>query len=89
MIIVIIAIIVITVIIVIIEIIVIIVIIVIIEIIVTFQANDYMNVILVSLCHVTPVREFFLEESNYSKIKLPPGSIMYQLVQVNSRIHFR
>jgi len=45
------------------------------------KANDYMNVILMSLCHVTPVREFFLDVANYSKIKLPPGSIMYPLVQ--------
>ena len=46
------------------------------------KANDYMNVILISLCHVTPIREFFLNEANYCNIKLPPGSIMFPLVQV-------
>ena len=43
-----------------------------------------MNVILMSLCHVSPIREFFLEEKNYENIKLPPGSIMFPLIQVHT-----
>ena len=29
-----------------------------------------------------PIREFFLNEKNYSNTKLPPGSIMFPLIQV-------
>jgi len=45
------------------------------------KANDYMNVILFSLCHIRPIRDCFLNEDNYMHVKLPPGSIMFPLVQ--------
>ncbi|XP_050390998.1 U4/U6.U5 tri-snRNP-associated protein 2 [Patella vulgata] len=45
------------------------------------KANDYCNVILQSLSHVTPLRNFFLQEENYKKIKRPPGDQMVLLVQ--------
>lgn len=35
------------------------------------KANDYCNVILQSLSHVKPLRNFFLRESNYSNVKKP------------------
>uniref|UniRef100_A0A0K0DGG1 ubiquitinyl hydrolase 1 n=1 Tax=Angiostrongylus cantonensis TaxID=6313 RepID=A0A0K0DGG1_ANGCA len=37
------------------------------------KANDYCNVILHALSHVTPLRDFFLREENYESIKRPPG----------------
>lgn len=46
------------------------------------KANDYCNVVLQSLSHVTPLRNFFLRELNYSKVKRPPGDSTYQLVQM-------
>ncbi|KJH51484.1 ubiquitinyl hydrolase 1 [Dictyocaulus viviparus] len=37
------------------------------------KANDYCNVVLHALSHVTPLRDFFLREENYESIKRPPG----------------
>lgn len=37
------------------------------------KANDYCNVVLQALCHVKPLRDYFLQEENYSGIKRPPG----------------
>ncbi|XP_050465376.1 U4/U6.U5 tri-snRNP-associated protein 2 [Cataglyphis hispanica] len=45
------------------------------------KANDYCNVILQALSHVTPLRDFFLRESNYSHVRRPPGDSSYLLVQ--------
>ncbi|XP_015115712.1 U4/U6.U5 tri-snRNP-associated protein 2 [Diachasma alloeum] len=45
------------------------------------KANDYCNVVLQALSHVSPLRDFFLRESNYSKVKRPPGDSSYLLVQ--------
>lgn len=45
------------------------------------KANDYCNVILQALSHVTPIRNFFLDEKNYSKIKHPSGDSPFALVQ--------
>lgn len=45
------------------------------------KANDYCNVILQALTHVKPIRNFFLMESNYSKIKRPAGDSPFTLVQ--------
>ncbi|XP_061196101.1 ubiquitin carboxyl-terminal hydrolase 39-like [Saccostrea echinata] len=45
------------------------------------KENDYCNVILQALSHVTPLRNFFLQEENYKKIKRPPGDQMVLLVQ--------
>ena len=39
----------------------------------TPQANDYMNVILHTLAHIPPFRDYFLRTENYSHIKPPPG----------------
>ena len=44
------------------------------------KANDYCNVILQSLSHVTPLRNYFLREDNYAAIKRPPGDSIYILV---------
>lgn len=33
-----------------------------------------------ALSHVTPLRDYFLRESNYSKVKRPPGDSSYLLV---------
>ncbi|XP_074648034.1 ubiquitin carboxyl-terminal hydrolase 39-like [Tubulanus polymorphus] len=43
--------------------------------------NDYCNVILQSLSHVAPLRNYFLNEDNYKSIKRPPGDQMFLLVQ--------
>ena len=43
------------------------------------KANDYMNVILHTLAHVSPFRDYFLREENYSHIKPPPGDQMFIL----------
>lgn len=43
--------------------------------------NDYCNVILQSLTHVTPLRNYFLREENYKHIKRPPGDSIFNLVQ--------
>lgn len=45
------------------------------------KANDYCNVVLQALSHVTPLRNYFLREENYSKVKRPPGDSIYLLVQ--------
>ncbi|XP_052069915.1 U4/U6.U5 tri-snRNP-associated protein 2-like [Mytilus californianus] len=45
------------------------------------KANDYCNVVLQALSHVTPLRNYFLQESNYSVIKRPPGDQMCLLTQ--------
>lgn len=45
------------------------------------KANDYCNVVLQSLSHVAPLRDYFLREENYSKVKRPPGDSSYTLVQ--------
>ncbi|XP_015191822.1 PREDICTED: U4/U6.U5 tri-snRNP-associated protein 2 [Polistes dominula] len=45
------------------------------------KANDYCNVILQALSHVTPLRDFFLRETNYAHVKRPPGDSSYLLVQ--------
>jgi len=46
------------------------------------KANDYCNVILHGLSHVSSIRDFFLLESNYIDIesKRPPGDVMFTLV---------
>ncbi|KAI8796543.1 U4/U6.U5 tri-snRNP-associated protein 2 [Biomphalaria glabrata] len=45
------------------------------------KANDYCNVVLQSLSHVGPLRNYFLKEDNYKHIKRPPGDISFLLVQ--------
>ncbi|CAI8006750.1 U4/U6.U5 tri-snRNP-associated protein 2 [Geodia barretti] len=45
------------------------------------KANDYMNVILHCLAHVTPLRDYLLRPSNYSHIKRPPGDQKFMLVR--------
>ncbi|XP_067939184.1 ubiquitin carboxyl-terminal hydrolase 39-like [Watersipora subatra] len=40
------------------------------------KANDYCNVIMQTLSHVAPVRDYFLREENYKGIKRPPGDQM-------------
>lgn len=45
------------------------------------KANDYCNVILQALSHVTPLRNYFLREINYARIKRPPGDSSFLLVQ--------
>jgi U4/U6.U5 tri-snRNP-associated protein 2 len=45
------------------------------------KANDYCNVVLQALCHVKPLRDYFLQEDNYSGIKRPPGDNAFLLVQ--------
>lgn len=45
------------------------------------KANDYCNVILQALTHVKPLRNFFLMEANYAKIKRPAGDSPFTLVQ--------
>lgn len=46
-----------------------------------FQANDYCNVVLQALSHVAPLRHYFLDEGNYSKLKRGPGDQSFLLVQ--------
>jgi U4/U6.U5 tri-snRNP-associated protein 2 len=45
------------------------------------KANDYCNVVLQALSHVTPIRNYFLNEDNYKSIKRPPGDLSFVLVQ--------
>ncbi|KAL3202377.1 hypothetical protein MRX96_042541 [Rhipicephalus microplus] len=45
------------------------------------KANDYCNVILQALSHVPPLRNYFLREENYTKLKRPPGDINFLIVQ--------
>jgi U4/U6.U5 tri-snRNP-associated protein 2 len=42
--------------------------------------NDYCNVILQSLSHVSPLRDFFLNENNYKNIRRPAGDSAFSLV---------
>ncbi|XP_065161497.1 ubiquitin carboxyl-terminal hydrolase 39 [Atheta coriaria] len=44
------------------------------------KANDYCNVVLQALSHVKPLRDYFLREENYNKVKRPPGDSTYLLV---------
>lgn len=37
------------------------------------KANDYCNVVLQALSHVTPIRNYFLDATSYAKIKRRPG----------------
>lgn len=43
------------------------------------KANDYMNVILHTLAHVGPFRDFFLREENYNSIARLPGDQTFSL----------
>ena len=43
------------------------------------KANDYMNVILHTLAHVSPLRDYLLRPSNYCHIKRPPGDQKFML----------
>ncbi|OXA57580.1 putative mRNA-splicing protein ubp10 [Folsomia candida] len=45
------------------------------------KANDYCNVVLQSLCHVKPLRDYFLREEKYADIKRPPGDVNFLIVQ--------
>jgi U4/U6.U5 tri-snRNP-associated protein 2 len=45
------------------------------------KANDYMNVILHVLAHVSPVRDYFLDEQSYAHIIPPPGDQNFVVVQ--------
>ena len=47
------------------------------------KANDYCNVILQAFSHVSPLRNYFLNESNYTGIlnARPPGDQLYLIVQ--------
>jgi U4/U6.U5 tri-snRNP-associated protein 2 len=45
------------------------------------KANDYSNVIFHALAHVPPLRNYFLNEDNYSQIKRPPGDKLALLPQ--------
>lgn len=45
------------------------------------KANDYCNVVLHALSHVCPLRDYFLKEENYAKIRRAPGDSMFNLVQ--------
>uniref|UniRef100_A0A1B6DHZ2 Ubiquitin carboxyl-terminal hydrolase 39 n=1 Tax=Clastoptera arizonana TaxID=38151 RepID=A0A1B6DHZ2_9HEMI len=45
------------------------------------KANDYCNVILQALSHVQPLRDYFLREINYARVKRPPGDSSFLLVQ--------
>ncbi|KAG5673426.1 hypothetical protein PVAND_003474 [Polypedilum vanderplanki] len=45
------------------------------------KANDYCNVVLQALSHVTPIRDYFLCEQNYSKIKHSSGDSAFAIVQ--------
>uniref|UniRef100_A0A7E4VDM3 Ubiquitin carboxyl-terminal hydrolase 39 n=1 Tax=Panagrellus redivivus TaxID=6233 RepID=A0A7E4VDM3_PANRE len=43
------------------------------------KANDYANVVFHALSHVTPLRNYFLQEENYASLKRPPGDILGEL----------
>ena len=45
------------------------------------KANDYSNVVLQALVNVSPLRDYFLREENFSNIKVVPGDIMINLVK--------
>jgi len=44
------------------------------------KANDYCNVVLQSLSHVAPLRNYFLQEESYAGIRRPPGDQAFLLV---------
>ena len=43
------------------------------------KANDYMNVILHALAHISTFRDYFQREENYSHIRPPPGDQTFLL----------
>ena len=43
--------------------------------------NAIVFFVLQSLSHVAPLRNYFLSEANYKKIKRPPGDLQFLLVQ--------
>jgi U4/U6.U5 tri-snRNP-associated protein 2 len=45
------------------------------------KANDYSNVVLQALVNVSPLRDYFLREENFSNVKVVPGDIMINLVK--------
>jgi len=45
------------------------------------KANDYCNVVLQVLCHVKPLRDYFLREESYADVKRPPGDNNFLIVQ--------
>lgn len=45
------------------------------------KANDYANSVLQALINVPAIRNYFLREENYAKIKVAPGDIMIGLVK--------
>lgn len=45
------------------------------------KANDYCNVVLQALAHVGPIRDYFLDEKSYAKIKRPSGDSPFAIVQ--------
>ena len=50
------------------------------------KANDYMNVILHTLAHISPFRDYFLREDNYLSITPPPGDQTFTLGKRNNII---
>jgi len=44
------------------------------------KANDYCNVLFQALSHVEGLRNYFLDENNYCKIRRPPGDQAFLLV---------
>jgi len=45
------------------------------------KANDYCNVVLQALTHVGPIRDYFLNELSYAKIKRSSGDSPFAIVQ--------
>ncbi|KAL7021400.1 hypothetical protein ACKWTF_011857 [Chironomus riparius] len=45
------------------------------------KANDYCNVVLQALSHVGPIRDYFLNELSYAKIKRSSGDSPFAIVQ--------
>ena len=51
------------------------------------KANDYCNVVLQALSHVTPIRNYFLDANSYAKIKRRPGDQnAHELLVVSERL---
>ena len=46
------------------------------------KANDYCNVVLQALSHVTPIRNYFLDEANYIKCNKIKGNINKEFILV-------
>lgn len=44
------------------------------------KANDYSNVVLQALSHVTPIRDYFLKEPNYIHMKKLTGDVAFSIV---------